>query len=156
MKYRVLIVDDEADSREALAELTQRWGYDVQTASDGTEALRRAIELAPGHESAWINLGNIHQVIGDFDADGATSTAVVVRQLRRLGFTDPGFLGDGGNYDGKFAVVLAVAAWAWSRFYREPRCRPLIIRCSKLPENWPGKANWQPIRWLWNRIPPLL
>jgi single-stranded-DNA-specific exonuclease len=31
-------------------------------------------------------------VIGDFDADGATSTAVVMRQLRRLGFTDPGFL----------------------------------------------------------------
>jgi DNA-binding NtrC family response regulator len=47
MKYRVLIVDDEADSREALAELTQRWGYDVQTAADGTEALRRAIEGHP-------------------------------------------------------------------------------------------------------------
>ncbi|NJD32084.1 MAG: single-stranded-DNA-specific exonuclease RecJ [Gammaproteobacteria bacterium] len=31
-------------------------------------------------------------VVGDFDADGATSTAVVVRQLRRLGFSDPGFL----------------------------------------------------------------
>ena len=47
MKYRILIVDDEADSRDALAELTQRWGYDVQTASDGTEALRRAIEGHP-------------------------------------------------------------------------------------------------------------
>ena len=47
MKYRVLIVDDEADSRDALAELTQRWGYDVQTAADGTEALRRAIEGHP-------------------------------------------------------------------------------------------------------------
>ncbi len=47
MKYRVLIVDDEADSRDALAELSQRWGYDVQTASDGTEALRRAIEWHP-------------------------------------------------------------------------------------------------------------
>ena len=47
MRYRVLIVDDEADSRDALAELTQRWGYDVQTASDGTEALRRAIEGHP-------------------------------------------------------------------------------------------------------------
>jgi DNA-binding NtrC family response regulator len=47
MKYRVLIVDDEADSRDALAELTQRWGYDVQTASDGSEALRRAIEWHP-------------------------------------------------------------------------------------------------------------
>jgi single-stranded-DNA-specific exonuclease len=31
-------------------------------------------------------------VVGDFDADGATSTALMVRQLRRLGFQDPGFL----------------------------------------------------------------
>jgi DNA-binding NtrC family response regulator len=47
MKYRLLIVDDEIDSRDALAELAQRWGYDVQTAMDGTEALRRAIEWHP-------------------------------------------------------------------------------------------------------------
>jgi len=47
MTYRLLIVDDESDSREALAELTQRWGYQVQTAADGTEALRRAIEWHP-------------------------------------------------------------------------------------------------------------
>lgn len=31
-------------------------------------------------------------VVGDFDADGATSTALVVRQLKRLGFSDVGFL----------------------------------------------------------------
>jgi single-stranded-DNA-specific exonuclease len=31
-------------------------------------------------------------VLGDFDADGATSTALMVRQLRRLGFQDPQFL----------------------------------------------------------------
>ncbi len=31
-------------------------------------------------------------VIGDFDADGATSTALVVRQLRRLGFPDVDFI----------------------------------------------------------------
>src|ERR1044071_8386243 len=31
-------------------------------------------------------------VIGDFDADGATSTALVVRQLRRLGFAAVDFL----------------------------------------------------------------
>ena len=47
MKYRLLIVDDEIDSREALAELAGRWGYEVVTASDGTEALRRAIEVHP-------------------------------------------------------------------------------------------------------------
>jgi single-stranded-DNA-specific exonuclease len=31
-------------------------------------------------------------VVGDFDADGATSTALVVRQLTRLGFVPPRFL----------------------------------------------------------------
>lgn len=31
-------------------------------------------------------------VVGDFDADGATSTALVVRQLRRLGFRDPDYI----------------------------------------------------------------
>ena len=31
-------------------------------------------------------------VVGDFDADGATSTALVVRQLRRLGFANVDFL----------------------------------------------------------------
>ncbi|AMN47317.1 ssDNA exonuclease RecJ [Steroidobacter denitrificans] len=31
-------------------------------------------------------------VVGDFDADGATSTALVVRQLRRLGFQDVDFI----------------------------------------------------------------
>jgi DNA-binding NtrC family response regulator len=47
MTYSLLIVDDEADSRDALAELAQHWGYQVQTASDGAEALRRAIEAHP-------------------------------------------------------------------------------------------------------------
>ncbi|MBK9517290.1 MAG: sigma-54-dependent Fis family transcriptional regulator [Anaeromyxobacter sp.] len=47
MRYRVLIVDDDAEGREALAELTARWGHDVQTAVDGSEALRRAIEWHP-------------------------------------------------------------------------------------------------------------
>ncbi|MFO1407211.1 MAG: single-stranded-DNA-specific exonuclease RecJ [Steroidobacteraceae bacterium] len=31
-------------------------------------------------------------VVGDFDADGATSSALMVRQLRRLGYADPGYL----------------------------------------------------------------
>jgi len=47
VRVRLLIVDDEADGREALAELALRWGFEVLAASDGTEALRRAIEWHP-------------------------------------------------------------------------------------------------------------
>src|SRR5205809_751943 len=44
----------------------------------------RAVELLMQHRKN----GSRVLVVGDFDADGATSTALVVRQLRRLGFSD--------------------------------------------------------------------
>lgn len=47
-----------------------------------------AVELLCRH---FVNRSRI-VVVGDFDADGATSTALVVRQLRRLGFAYVGFL----------------------------------------------------------------
>jgi single-stranded-DNA-specific exonuclease len=47
-----------------------------------------AVELLISHRAA----GHRITVIGDFDADGATSTALVVRQLQRLGFTDVQFI----------------------------------------------------------------
>jgi single-stranded-DNA-specific exonuclease len=50
--------------------------------------IEAAVELLCKHYRA----GSRIVVIGDFDADGATSTALVVRQLRRLGFADVGFL----------------------------------------------------------------
>ncbi|HSQ70124.1 MAG TPA: DHH family phosphoesterase, partial [Steroidobacteraceae bacterium] len=37
-------------------------------------------------------LGERVLVLGDFDADGATSTALLIRHLRRLGFSDPVYL----------------------------------------------------------------
>jgi single-stranded-DNA-specific exonuclease len=46
------------------------------------EGLERATELLLRHR----NLGSGVTVVGDFDADGATSSALVVRSLRRLGF----------------------------------------------------------------------
>jgi single-stranded-DNA-specific exonuclease len=52
---------------------------------DGVEA---AAELLDVHARR----GGHILVVGDFDADGATATAVVVRALRRLGHTDVGFL----------------------------------------------------------------
>ncbi len=51
-------------------------------------AIDAAVELLIRHFHA----GGLITVIGDFDADGATSTALMVRQLRRLGFPDVDFL----------------------------------------------------------------
>ena len=44
---RILIADDEAASREALAEMLSRWNHAVTEASDGNEALKKAIEAPP-------------------------------------------------------------------------------------------------------------
>lgn len=38
-KYRVLVVDDEANQRSALASMIQAWGYEAATAADGEQAL---------------------------------------------------------------------------------------------------------------------
>jgi CheY-like chemotaxis protein len=44
---RVLVVEDERDIRETEAEVLESEGYEVCTASDGCEALRRAHEALP-------------------------------------------------------------------------------------------------------------
>jgi DNA-binding NtrC family response regulator len=46
-KDRILIVDDEANARTALAELLRDEGYAVETAADGFKALPKLEELAP-------------------------------------------------------------------------------------------------------------
>lgn len=51
---------------------------------DGVDA---GVELLLGH----LERGSQVLVVGDYDADGATSTALIVRQLRRLGFDRVGF-----------------------------------------------------------------
>src|SRR5712692_7201452 len=48
MKHRVLIADDEEHARSGLATLVSGWGYEVEEAADGTEALARAGDFHPG------------------------------------------------------------------------------------------------------------
>jgi CheY-like chemotaxis protein len=52
---RVLIVEDDEDSREGLRELLQIWGHSVDVAQDGTEGIEKAVELRPG--VALIDIG---------------------------------------------------------------------------------------------------
>jgi len=71
---RILIADDEPSSRQALAELLERWGYDVLQARDGKEALKRAMEhspdlvitdlVMPNMDGLWL-LRSIREELGD-------------------------------------------------------------------------------------------
>ena len=47
MKHRILVVEDYADTREALAHLLAAEGYEVVCASNGKEALERLREAEP-------------------------------------------------------------------------------------------------------------
>jgi CheY-like chemotaxis protein len=52
---RILIVEDDRDSREGLRELLQVWGHFVEVAQDGTEGIEKALETRPG--VALIDIG---------------------------------------------------------------------------------------------------
>lgn len=47
MGQRVLIADDEESSRKGLKALLENWGYEVQEATDGQEALKKAAAFLP-------------------------------------------------------------------------------------------------------------
>ena len=95
-----------SDSVSALAEslhpvLRRVYGArGIRAAADLDLSLERLLPVSSlGGVEAGVDLllachrhGSKVLVIGDFDADGATSTALVLRQLRRLGFHEPGFL----------------------------------------------------------------
>jgi single-stranded-DNA-specific exonuclease len=63
-------------------------GLDCLMPVGSLEGVQPAAELLAGCHSR----GERVLVLGDFDADGATSTALLIRQLRRLGFADPLYL----------------------------------------------------------------
>ena len=52
---RVLLIDDNVDAAESLAQLLMLSGHDARTASDGTEGLRLAQEFQP--EVVFCDLG---------------------------------------------------------------------------------------------------
>jgi DNA-binding response OmpR family regulator len=44
---RILVVDDSKDARESMATLLREFGYEVDTASDGSSAFAKALEFRP-------------------------------------------------------------------------------------------------------------
>src|SRR3954469_19524091 len=52
---RVLVVEDNRDSRETLRVLLELWGYNVEEAEDGLEGVRKALAWRP--EAAVVDIG---------------------------------------------------------------------------------------------------
>ena len=47
MKHRILVADDDEAARSGLADLLSSWGYEVEQAMDGKDALEKAPEFGP-------------------------------------------------------------------------------------------------------------
>ena len=52
---RVLVIEDDTDSREGLRALLEMWGHEVEVAADGTQGIEKAITGRPG--IALIDIG---------------------------------------------------------------------------------------------------
>src|SRR5262249_7170765 len=72
MTYRVLVVEDHAESAEGLVELLSFWGYEGHVAESGERALEIVAELKP------------HAVIGDIGLPGKIDGHELARRLRRM------------------------------------------------------------------------
>jgi len=60
MGKRVLIVDDDRDSRDALRELVRIWGHEAEVAADGCEAITLALERRPDVVLLDLGLPDLH------------------------------------------------------------------------------------------------
>src|SRR5438067_944688 len=113
LKARVLVVDDDASTREVFAELLQRWGYDVEQTGDGHDALQitaerhphviirdlvmpRLNDLAPRREKPFIaiNCSAIPAGLMESEMFGHERGAFTGADQRRLGAWE---LADGGT-----------------------------------------------------------
>ena len=91
----VLIVDDEAGSRQGLSEFVRGWGYETDTASDGVEGLARAESFRPQVVIADLvmprmdGLGLLSGLVSELDrlavvmltAKGSVATAVEAMEI---------------------------------------------------------------------------
>jgi CheY-like chemotaxis protein len=62
MGRRILVVDDNDDTREALGELVRTWGYEVDVAADGCEAITLCLEHCPDVVLLDIRLPDLDEV----------------------------------------------------------------------------------------------
>jgi len=79
-KARVLIVDDEDDQRAALAHLASSWGYEVETAKDGQDALGKLESFRAHVLLSDLNMPRLDGfgLLKQLSEDGGGPTAIVL------------------------------------------------------------------------------
>lgn len=79
-KARVLIVDDEDDQRAALAHLASSWGYEVETAKDGQDALEKLETFRAHVLLSDLNMPRLDGfgLLKQLSEDGGGPTAIVL------------------------------------------------------------------------------
>ena len=83
LRRRVLVVDDNRDAAETLAQLVEMLGHEAEVAFDGASALRRRVEHAPEVVLCDIGLPR-HERLRGGEASFARRT---VRELRLVAVT---------------------------------------------------------------------
>src|SRR5215471_7216028 len=76
---RVLVVDDEESQRTALAGMIALWGYTVETAADGQEALDKIGTFAPHVLVTDLNMPRMtgQELLQRLKAQGGGTPAIV-------------------------------------------------------------------------------
>ena len=96
MSRRILVADDDEASRQGLKTLLSSWGYEVEVAADGEEALARALT---SHPAVVITDLTMPKVAGAELVSGlrvrAPSAAIIVLTGRRVPAADRIALGPG-------------------------------------------------------------
>jgi DNA-binding response OmpR family regulator len=85
-RARILLVEDNPRVREPLADLLTAWGYEVESAGDGMEALQKAAQFEPAVVVSDLRMPRL---------DGAQ----LVRELRARGAAQHFILYSGGRPD---------------------------------------------------------
>ena len=79
-KARILVIEDDAFSRDALARLLMGEGYEAQSASDGESGIEKARAMHPDVIILDLNLPGIdgHQVIEMIRGDGPLKSVPIL------------------------------------------------------------------------------
>src|SRR5258708_21078715 len=118
-RRNVLIVEDNADQLEALAICASQWGYDIETAADGQEAIEKLSSLP------------VHVVVTDLAMPRLDGIGLL-RWLKNQGQAPPAIVMT-ADHDMNNAVTIVHslgAFWFLQKPFEMDTLRALLVRAS--------------------------